>query len=112
MISYPISQLFPAPMGRYVAIPHDWYGVTIVDIVNCRTMPLDQTMEKNLRFGQFNFGGWHPDGRHFLLFNRDATGIWLVDVEGKEPSHQLSEHAADSVAISPDGQRLIFAEQP
>lgn len=112
MISYPISQLFPAPMGRYVAIPHDWYGVTIVDIVNRRTMPLDQTMEKNLRFGQFNFGGWHPDGRHFLLFNRDATGIWLVDVEGKEPSHQLSEHAADSVAISPDGQRLIFAEQP
>lgn len=35
-----------------------------------------------------------------------------MDAEGKEPSRQLSEHTADSIAFSPDGQRLLFAERP
>jgi dipeptidyl aminopeptidase/acylaminoacyl peptidase len=103
-----------APSGKYAAITYGWNGLTIVNMQEHQVVPFELNLERELlvRLGQLEFGGWHPDSRHFALFSRSATGIWLLDVEGKDSSRQLSEHTADSVAFSPDGQKLAFSERP
>lgn len=44
----PVSKfrLYPSPKGKYLAIRHDWFGATIVDLVNPRVLPLEQTLKK------------------------------------------------------------------
>lgn len=107
-----MPRLYPSPGGRYLAVigasgPLD--KITIVDLVDHRLLPFyPPTREKVLVLGRF--GGWHPDGRHVLYIGHDnRTGLWLVDVENKQPPQYLSEHTPNSAAISPDGQRLAFA---
>jgi Tol biopolymer transport system component len=107
----PSGMPFAAPGGKYLAIKHEWYGATLINLVN-RQVVLLEDIDRRLSFQQLEFGGWHPDGRHFILFSRSGTGIWLLDAEGKESSRLLSEHVADSVVFSPDGQKLAFAERP
>jgi Tol biopolymer transport system component len=111
-----MPSLYPSPSGQYLAIievPENGPGdaITIVDVSSGETWPFYRSLGRVPPLGRF--GGWHPDGRHVLYMDQEnRTGLWLVDVEGKDSPQHLSEHCPDSAAISPDGQRLAFVERP
>ncbi|MBI3732746.1 MAG: PD40 domain-containing protein [Chloroflexi bacterium] len=109
-----MPDMFLAPGSRYLALTFGQGGLVFVDLINGRIAPYFQTLDRERRTlpSELKFGGWHPDGKHFVLFNQSFSGIWLMDVEGQEPSRQLSEHTADETAFSPTGQRFVFAERP
>lgn len=56
------------------------------------------------------FLNWHPNGREFLFIQQTETdlGLWLVTADTGQ--YRLLSQAADSAAISPDGQILAYAD--
>ena len=106
------ARLYPAPRGPYLALVQATGGppdfITIVDRVSGRLLPFYEALRETPSVGWW--GGWHLDGRHVLYIDRQReTGLWLVDVEGREPPRLLFEYAPDAAAISPDGQTLAYA---
>lgn len=114
---YGLPSIAPAPRASYLAIIHPpppgrgiYSTISFVDTLQYRVLPFQPKWPERLILGEF--AGWHPDGRHFLFIGGEADdGLWLIDVEGRNPPRQLSEHTSDSAAISPNGQQLIVAGQ-
>jgi Tol biopolymer transport system component len=55
---------------------------------------------------------WMPDGDH-LLYNkpsRDGVSLYNMDVQTGESSLMFESNYNGSVAVSPDGKRLVFEE--
>ena len=50
---------------------------------------------------------WSPDGQRFLVSRNDSRGLWVVDVEGRDPT-RLTDDQGSSARWSPDGSRIAF----
>jgi len=111
------DRLVPAPHGGHMVAVAAVESGEIVDII-------DQTTDKTQWLHWLNaegnpvsaegfFYGWHPNGYEFLFREDNAPdhGLWLVDARtgehrliAQQPTWDIS-----GAAISPDGQRLIYA---
>jgi Tol biopolymer transport system component len=96
-----------SPDGKRIAFmstrggaPDTW--VMNADGTGARKLPL---------WPQSRYGTWAPDSRHLSLFRADgdSAGIYRVDVESGEYRLLRSEKGVRSVAVSPDGYRVVFS---
>ncbi|MEJ5312436.1 MAG: hypothetical protein WHX52_21945 [Anaerolineae bacterium] len=111
------DRLVPAPRGKYaVAVAATEAGdvVAIVDLETGQSRWLYWSNAESEPVGAEGvFYGWHPNGYEFLFREDNAPdqGLWLVDARTGE--HQLVAQPptvdVSGAAISPDGQRLIYA---
>lgn len=109
--------LYSSQRGQYIAIVEFAATdivprITLVNTIIARSfVVIPPNRDNTIVSGEF--GNWHPDGRHFLYIgSNNRTGLWLLDAENKDTPQYLSEHTPDAVAVSPDGQNLLFSERP
>jgi Tol biopolymer transport system component len=111
------DQLVPAPRGRYAVAVAATEAGDVVDIID-----LETGQSRGLYWLNVNgepvraegvFYGWHPDGYEFLFREDNAPdrGLWLVDARTGEHRLVAQPPTVDisGAAISPDGQRLVYA---
>jgi Tol biopolymer transport system component len=111
------DQLVPAPRGGYAVAIAEVESGEIVDIVDLQTERSRSLYWRNaegepVSAGGF-FYGWHPNGYEFLFREDNAPdrGLWLVDARTGEHRLIAWQPTLDisGAAISPDGQRLVYA---
>lgn len=111
------ERISPSPHGAFaVAVAAVETGdlVDIVDTVTGNATRLTwSTADGRVTSAAGVFYGWHPNGYEFLFREDNAPdrGLWLVDartgahrVLAQPPTQDIS-----GAAISPDGQRLVYA---
>jgi Tol biopolymer transport system component len=111
------DRLVPAPRGRYIAAVASVESGEIVDIIDQQTgesLWLHWLTDKGDPVSASGFFyGWHPNGYEFLFREDNAPdhGLWLVDARTGENKLIAQQPTWDisGAAISPDGQRLIYA---
>jgi len=116
------TRLSPSPDGLHLVVegvyPYHFDAaiVSILDLRSGDTWDVDTTFEPGDGVQMLTetwFGGWWPDSRHILLYDRSYGGIYLVDIMGDEPTVYLSEKCAvGGVTVTPDGQRLAILASP
>lgn len=111
------DRLVPAPGGKYavvIAPVESGEVLDIIDLTTGRSKPLYwlNTEVKRVRAEGF-FYGWHPNGYEFLFREENAPdrGLWLVDARSGKHRLIAQQPTLDisGAAISPDGQRLVYA---
>lgn len=111
------DRLVPAPRGKYAAAVAAVEAGDVVDIVDLETSQSRWLYWLNAEGEPVGaegvFYGWHPNGYEFLFREDNAPdgGLWLVDARTGE--HRLVAQPltvdVSGAAISPDGQRLVYA---
>lgn len=111
------DRLVPAPRGKYAVAVAATEAGDVVDIVDLETGQsrwlhwLNAEGEPVSAEGVFY--GWHPNGYEFLFREDNAPdhGLWLVDARTGEHKLIAQQPTWDisGAAISPDGQRLVYA---
>jgi len=111
------DRLVPAPRGRYIVAVAATEAGDVVDIIDLETGHsrglywLNASGEPVRAEGVFY--GWHPNGYEFLFREDNAPdrGLWLVDARTGEHRLVAQPLTVDisGAAISPDGQRLVYA---
>lgn len=111
------DRLVPAPGGKYAAAVAAVESGDVVDIVDLATGQSRWLYWLNTEGESVGaegvFYGWHPNGYEFLFREDNAPdrGLWLVDARTGE--HRLVAQPLtmdiSGAAISPDGQRLVYA---
>jgi Tol biopolymer transport system component len=111
------DRLIPAPGGRYVAAVAEVEVGEIVTFVDLTTNQSANLYWHNTKgepvIATGFFYNWHPNGYEFLFREDNAPdrGLWLVDARTGEHRLIAQQPTLDisGAAISPDGQRLIYA---
>lgn len=111
------DRLVPAPRGKYAVAVAATEAGDIVDIVDVETGQSRWLYWLNAEGKPVSaegvFYGWHPNGYEFLFREDNAPdhGLWLVNARtgehrliAQQPTWDIS-----GAAISPDGQRLVYA---
>lgn len=111
------DRLIPAPRGRYAVAVAEVETGEVVDIIDLQTGQSTPLYWLNAEGQPISaegfFYGWHPNGYEFLFREENAPdrGLWLVDA--RTGGHRLIAWQPtldiSGAAISPDGQRLIYA---
>lgn len=95
-----------SPNGRYLTSAYDTESgesIAIVDLASA---------QQTAYVSEGRFFNWHPNGHEFLFESGGADlGLWLVDARtgGHKLIAQQPTLDISGAAISPDGQRLIYA---
>ena len=108
---------FPSPGGGYVVAVAEVETGEIVIVIDSKTRESSVIYWSNNE-GKVNiaigfFYGWHPNGYEFLFRadNSSEQGLWLVDAATSQ--HRLIAQPLtldiSGAAVSPDGQRLVYA---
>jgi Tol biopolymer transport system component len=96
-----------SPDGKRIAfmstrdgLPGTW--VMNSDGTGARRLPL---------WADSRYGTWAPDSRHLSVYRAegDSAGIYDVEVESGQYRLLRSEKNVRSVAVSPDGSRIVFS---
>ncbi|MDW8069362.1 MAG: hypothetical protein RML46_10640 [Anaerolineae bacterium] len=111
------DRLVPAPRGKYAVAVAATEAGDIVDIVDLETGQSRWLYWLNAEGEPVSAEGvfyrWHPNGYEFRFREDNAPdrGLWLVDARTGE--HRLIAQPStldiSGAAISPDGQRLVYA---
>jgi Tol biopolymer transport system component len=111
------DRLVPAPRGKYAVAVAATEAGDVVDVVDLETGQSRWLYWLNAEGEPVSaegvFYGWHPNGYEFLFREDNAPdrGLWLVDARTGE--HRLVAQPltvdVSGAAISPDGQRLVYA---
>lgn len=111
------DRLITAPRGKYIAVIAEIESGEVMDIIDLttgRSEPLYWLNAEGKRVSAEGFFyGWHPNGYELLFREENAPdrGLWLVDARSGE--HRLIAQRPtlniSGAAISPDGQRLVYA---
>lgn len=111
------DRLVPAPRGKYAVAVAATEAGDVVDIVDLETGQSRWLYWLNAEGEPVSaegvFYGWHPNGYEFLFREDNAPdrGLWLVDARTGEHRLIAQPPTVDisGAAISPDGQRLVYA---
>ncbi len=104
-------RLYPSPTNDMLAIIESGWGdaVTILDLEQNYVVPIYNNLDNQMPY-LWNFHGWHPNGRYFLISDSNGyLGLWIVDGIGLEKPIKLTEHDPDSASMSPTSQMLAYA---
>lgn len=110
-------RLYPSPTGNLLAIvqsqkPGPGDIVNIIDLNENFVTPIHNNQNNEMPY-LWQFEGWHPDGRRFLVSDADHfKGLWIFDGLGIKKPEKLVEHNPDSASMSPTGQTLAYAYRP
>lgn len=118
------KQFVPSPNGRYLIALGENAGGQYAFVIDTQTRrsPLSKFDDYGLYWlnkegrpqsVEGTFFGWHPNGYEVLFWEDSAPdlGLWRIDV--RTGQHQLLAQPStlniSGAAISPDGQRLVYA---
>jgi len=107
----------PSPHGKYVVAVAEVESGEIVIVVDTTTGESTGVNWSNAEGRLIStigfFYGWHPNGYEFLFREDNAPdqGLWLVDASTGQHRLLAQPPTLDisGAAISPDGQRLVYA---
>lgn len=111
------ARLIPTVAGRYAVAVAETEAGEVVNIINLQTkqsilLSWLNTEGRPVTAVGF-FYGWHPNGYEFLFREENALdrGLWLVNARSGEHRLVARQPTLDisGAAISPDGQRLVYA---
>jgi Tol biopolymer transport system component len=110
-------RLVPSSDGKYITVIAKTGGGEIVDIIDMTTKKATMVYWVNIKGKQANVSGlfynWHPNGSEFLFREDNAfdKGLWLIEAQTSQHRLLAQPHGLHITggAISPDGQRLMYA---
>ena len=89
-----------SPDSHYLAV-RNRCGDGVIDLT---TQPVD-----SLSVPAQRFLSWSPDGEWLLMFETSWREIWLVPVQGGEPTYLDMLEEGYTAVFTPDGQEIIYA---
>ena len=107
------ARSFPSWDRSRVAFVNRTMGGDRITVLNTSTGTITPVETSWEHFGYF--AGWHPNNQELLYLVGDSSngGLWRIDIETGERTivAQQDPLYIFDAAISPDGQRIVYAQQ-
>ena len=100
--------IWPSPNGDYLVLMESGMPCCVVHVLDVRRGVVKPVLSQ---YGGGRFYGWHPDGRHFLIWiDVEQVGLQLIDANTLQGVRLAVPHHVQGGAISPDGSRIAYID--